>query len=202
MSPQILERNVEGHLKPTVKFLIEEVGLSKDRLPKAINRCPRLLVCGLDEQLRHTMRFLSSLGFKGMEWVVSSNPALLTFSIQKKLVPKLQFLQSLGITHEEAVGMVIRLPAIFNYSLEGNLRVKHEYLINVMRRDLDELCCFPQFFAFSLDHRIRPRHEFLSKHNVRLSLPTMLKLGNKEFSAMFTKGAPKYMMTHDGFFLE
>ncbi|CAM6127902.1 unnamed protein product [Calypogeia fissa] len=185
MTPQILELSVKNHLRPAVRFLLKEVGLRKADLRKVIIRCPRLLVASVDSQLRPTMHYLKGLGFSSMESLVSNNATILTFGIQSKLLPKIQFLQTFGVSHDEAVTMVVRFPAIFNYGVEQNLQPKYDYLVNVMGRDVGHLKAFPQYFGYSLDYRIRPRHEFLSRNNIHVSLRNMLRSSDDEFYARF-----------------
>lgn len=185
MSPQIFGLGVEKDLRPKIEFLLKEVGLNRQDLRKVIRRCPRLLVVGIDDQLRPTMQFLRNIGFTHMASVVSNNATLLTCSVPNKLSPKLRFLQSLGMSFEDAATMAVRFPAIFNYGVEQNLRPKYEYLVTVMERDLDDLKAFPQYFGYSLDYRIRPRHELLAARNIRVSLPTLLKISDEQFALRF-----------------
>ncbi|KAG2241317.1 hypothetical protein Bca52824_096699 [Brassica carinata] len=74
-----------------------------------------------------------------------------------------------------------RVPAIFGYSVEDNLRPKFEFLFYDMERDVEELKKFPQYFGFSLGKRIRPRHWHLKKKGVRVSLSRMLMWGDHKF---------------------
>ncbi|CAI0377167.1 unnamed protein product [Linum tenue] len=62
-----------------------------------------------------------------------------------KLQSKVEFLRSIGFSEEEAARCCARMPAIFKYSVENNLRRKYVYLVKEMERGLDELKEFPQF---------------------------------------------------------
>lgn len=189
MCPGLIHLTVVTGLKAVVNFLVDEVGLPRADVNKVIKKCPRLLACSVDEQLRPTLRFLLTLGFSR---VVSYNAPLLAFSIEDKLVPKLEYLQGLGISFEEAASMVVRFPAIFNYSVKDNLEPKYEYLVNEMGGRIDDLIFFPQFFGFSLENRIKPRHQSMTEHNIRLAIPTMLKLSEAEFRSKFPSPKREY----------
>lgn len=185
LCPKILHLSPERDLKLVTSFLFDEVGLSPKDFSKVTRRCPRLLACEVNEQLWPTLRFLRTLGFSKMGQVVSNNATLLSFSVEKKLVPKLRYLESLGFTYREAVSMVVRFPAIFNYSSKENLQPKYNYLVHEMGGKNKDLLAFPQYFGYSLEKRIRPRHQCIAKQDVSLSLQAMLKLSEAEFNAKF-----------------
>lgn len=187
-NPQLLAHSVKKTVEPAVLFLLDEIRLQKKDLGKVINRCPRLLMSSVDGQLRPTMLYLQSLGFTNMPTLVSNNATLLTFGIHTKLIPKIEFLQSIGLSADESIQALIRFPAIFNYSIDSNLQVKCRYLLDVMGRGLDDVKAFPQYFGYSLEYRIQPRHQFLEKCGTRLSLPNMLKPTDEAFYKRFQDG--------------
>ncbi|KHN40536.1 hypothetical protein glysoja_001034 [Glycine soja] len=100
-----------------------------------------------------------------------------------KLHAKVEFLQELGFSYEEAVRACARLPAIFGYDVENNLWPKFVYLVKEMERDLEDLKRFPQYFGFSLKERIVPRHLHLKKRGVRIPLNRMLMWADPKFYA-------------------
>lgn len=101
----------------------------------------------------------------------------------EKLRKKITFLQSIGLSYEEAANVCARYPAIFGYGLENNLLPKYEYLVNHMKRSVEELKVFPQYFGFSLGKRIIPRHLHLTQRNVQIPLKRMLMWGDEKFYA-------------------
>ena len=93
-------------------------------------------------------------------------------------------MEEVGFGYEEAVRALGRLPAIFGYGLESNLRPKFEYLVGEMGRDVEELKEFPQYFGFSLEKRIVPRHLHLKERGVvGVPLNRMLVWGDERFYA-------------------
>ncbi|KAG0575012.1 hypothetical protein KC19_VG310900 [Ceratodon purpureus] len=184
-NPYLLVHSVEENFLPVVKFLLTEVGLKKRDVGKVLNRCARLLTASVDDRLRPTLHFLRSFGFIHMSIVVSNNATLLASNIENRLIPKIEFLKSLGFSKEETVQAFIRFPAIFNYSIESNLRPKYRFLKEEMGRGLDDLKAFPQYFGYSLECRIRPRYQFLKKRNISLPLAYLLKPTDEVFYARF-----------------
>lgn len=106
---------------------------------------------------------------------------LLVSSVEKTLIPKMKYLKSLGFSKEEVVGMVLRCPSLFTFSIENNYKPKLDYFSVEMGRKLEELKEFPQYFAFSLEKRIKPRHMEIVESGVEVSLPLMLKTTDAEF---------------------
>lgn len=101
-----------------------------------------------------------------------------------RLEEKVRFLRHLGFTWEESAVVCARLPAIFGYSVENNLRPKFEYLVREMRRDgVEEVNGFPQYFGYSLEKRIVPRHLHLRGRSVVVPLKKMLLWGDEKFYA-------------------
>eukprot|EP00250_Pteridium_aquilinum_P033929 c6674_g2_i1 orf=114-2273(-) len=188
LCPKILHLKPETNLKTVTSFLFDEVGLPRTNLGKVIKRCPRLLVADINGQLWPTLSFLRSLGYSKMGHVISNNPTLLSFSVERKLIPKLRFLESLGFTYREAASMVVRFPAIFNYSVSENLQPKYDYLVHEMGGKNKDLLAFPQYFGYSLETRIRPRHECISRYEMSLSIQALLKLSDAEYNAKFSCG--------------
>ena len=117
-----------------------------------------------------------------------NDAVLLVSSVEKTLIPKLRFLESLGLSKEEAVAMVLRCPALFTFSIENNFKPKFEYLAEEMGRKVEEVKEFPQYFAFSLEKRIKPRHLEIVKLGLekKMGLPLMLKSTDYEFRELIS----------------
>lgn len=113
---------------------------------------------------------------------------LLVSRVEKTLIPKLDYLVSLGFSKDDAVGMVLRCPGLFTFSIENNFKPKFEYFDNEMKGELEELKEFPQYFAFSLEKRIKPRHMEVVQCGIEVSLPLMLKSTDEEFRELIRQG--------------
>ncbi|KAI9111738.1 hypothetical protein K1719_017428 [Acacia pycnantha] len=181
MYPQLLTRDPYFDIYPVFDFLLNEVAIPFPDIRKAIIRCPRLLVCSVDEQLRPTLSFFRNLGFVGPNSINFQTTLLLVSSVEGTLTPKIEYLQSMGFSYEEVVIMVVRSPGLLTLSVKNNLMPKFEYFLEEMNGDIAQLKRFPQYFSFSLEKKIKPRHRLLLKHGFTLPLAEMLKVSDGEF---------------------
>lgn len=135
----------------------------------------------MSDQLKPALFYLQRLGFKDLHALAYHDSVLLVSSVEKTLIPKLNFLVDLGIPRDEAVGLVLRCPALLTFSIENNYKPKFEYFSVDMGLKLEDLKEFPQYFAFSLEKRIKPRHMEVVQSGVHVPLPLMLKSTDEEF---------------------
>ncbi|CAN6910271.1 unnamed protein product [Brassica oleracea] len=185
MFPDLLTSDPESDILPVLRFLSDEIYLSDEDIPKSITRCPRLLISSVDFQLRPALAFLKTLGFVGRDTVTSRNTVLLVSSVERTLIPKIEFLEEgLGFTRDEVAKMVVRSPALLTYSVENNLAPKVEFFMEEMRGDVKELKRFPQYFSFSLERKIKPRHRLLKEHGILMPLSEMLKVMSDEIGTV------------------
>ncbi|KAK9267260.1 hypothetical protein L1049_009682 [Liquidambar formosana] len=126
-------------------------------------------------------RIWIDLGLRTWRPLAYQDSVLLVSSVENTLIPKLEYLMSLGFSKDDAVGMVLRCPGLFTFSVENNFKPKFEYLSGEMEGKLEELKEFPQFFAFSLEKRIKPRHIEVVQSGVKVPLPVMLTSTDEEF---------------------
>ncbi|RZS28447.1 hypothetical protein BHM03_00062043 [Ensete ventricosum] len=187
MCPRILTSSVRADLGPVFAFLSRELGVPDCGFRRVINKCPRLLASSVGDQLKPALGYLRRLGFTDTEELAYHDPVLLVSSVEKTLIPKLQYLVGLGMSREEAVGMVLRCPGLFTFSIDGNFKPKYDYLVGQMGRSLQDLKDFPQYFAFSLEKRIKLRHQELRHSGLTLPLSTMLKSTDEQFKQLVKK---------------
>ena len=69
---QVLGYSMAEKLRPMIDYLVEEVGVPAESIPMLVQRCPKLLGCSIDRNLR---------------------PTLLGLSVDRNLRPKLEFLR-------------------------------------------------------------------------------------------------------------
>ncbi|KAM5587591.1 transcription termination factor MTEF1, chloroplastic [Rosa sericea] len=181
MCPHILTSNIKTELIPVFDFLSDYLQVPEHNFRKVINKCPRLLASSVSDQLKPALFYLQRLGFKDLHALAYHDSVLLVSSVEKTLVPKLNFLVGLGIPRDEAVGLVLRCPALLTFSIENNYKPKYEYFSVDMGLKLEDLKEFPQYFAFSLEKRIKPRHMEVVQSGVHVPLPLMLKSTDEEF---------------------
>lgn len=184
MCPKILTADITEELEPVFNFLAHDLNVPDYNYRKVINKCPRLLVSSVKDQLKPALFYLKRLGFRDLRALAYQDCVLLVSNVEHTLMPKLDYLISLGFSKPEAVGMVLRCPGLFTFSLENNYKPKFEYFEKEMKRDISELKDFPQYFAFSLEKRIKPRHLEAVECGVNISLPLLLKSTDEEFAEL------------------
>ncbi|GAB4829138.1 hypothetical protein Ancab_018802 [Ancistrocladus abbreviatus] len=182
MYPQLLTCDPYVDLYPVFDFLLTDVEIPFPDLRKSILRCPRLLICSVDDQLRPTLWFLRKIGFVGKNAITCQTTLLLVSSVENTLLPKLEYLQGLGFSYSEVANMVLRSPGLLTFNIENNYRPKLDYFLKEMKGDIVEIKKFPQYFSFSLEGKIKPRHRLLVKHGFSMTLSEMLKVSDGEFN--------------------
>ncbi|WOG84676.1 hypothetical protein DCAR_0103860 [Daucus carota subsp. sativus] len=173
-----------AQVEPVFEFLYSDVGASLEESCSLVLRCPGLLESNVEFCLVPTLVYLKSLGLEKLNLPTTLNAHLLNTRVEK-LEEKVMFLQSVGFSYEESARVCARLPAIFGYSIEHNLRPKLEFLVREMERSIEEVKDFPQYFGFSLSRRIAPRHFHLKDRNVKIKLNRMLLWSDNRFYAKY-----------------
>ncbi|KAL6636801.1 hypothetical protein ACP70R_024373 [Stipagrostis hirtigluma subsp. patula] len=187
MCPSVLTASVRAHLRPVFAFLSDDLGVPEAAHRRVVVKCPRVLACSVRDQLRPALIYLRRLGFRDTRALALQDPILLVSSVERTMVPKLEFLAGLGMSRDDAVAMVLRCPALFTFSIERNYKPKFEYLVDAMGGGVEDIKAFPQYFTFSLEKRIAPRHRAAAEAGVELQLPDMLKATDEEFTEMLEK---------------
>ncbi|XP_031286727.1 transcription termination factor MTEF1, chloroplastic [Pistacia vera] len=183
LCPQLFTINFDpSEIEPVFEFLISNLQATVPERRGLIVNCPYILLSDVEYCLQPTLNYLRQVGVKKLNVASKLNAHLLNTRVEK-LRKTLKFLKSTGMSHGEAAEFCRRMPAIFGYDIEDNLRVKFEFLVEEMGRSLEELKEFPQYFAFSLGERIAPRHWHLKQRNVHIKLNRMLLWSDNRFYA-------------------
>ena len=106
---------------PTMQYLQDEVGVSRDKLGGVLAKFPPLLWRSVDDNLRPTVQyFLDEVGIDKDQLIetIETFPALLAYSLQKRVIPRHTFM----VKHDvqlgtNITGWVIRTDAKFCESL-------------------------------------------------------------------------------------
>lgn len=163
-APSMLSYSVEKSLKPTVRYLVEEVGIKEKDLSKVIQLSPQILVQRIDISWNIRYMFLTKeLGAPrdSIVKMVTKHPQLLHYSIDDGLLPRINFLRSIGMKNSDILKVLTSLAQVLSLSLEENLKPKYLYLVNELQNEVQSLTKYPMYLSLSLDQRIRPRHRFL-----------------------------------------
>lgn len=115
-APSIFSYSVQNSLKPTVRYLIEEVGIKKSDLGKVVTLSPQILVQRVDITWNDRYDFLSEeLGApkESIVKMVTKHPQLLHYSIEDGLLPRINFLRSIGMQDSEVLKVLTSLTQVF-----------------------------------------------------------------------------------------
>ncbi|KAH6778581.1 Mitochondrial transcription termination factor family protein [Perilla frutescens var. frutescens] len=163
-TPSLFSYSVENSLKPTVKYLLDDIGIQEKDISKVVQLSPQILVQRIDNTWNTRLSFLMKeldAPRQSIVKMVTKHPQLLHYSIEDGLLPRINFLRSIGMQNSDILKVLTSLTQVFSLSLEGNLKPKYKYLINELQNEVHSLTKYPMYLSLSLDQRIRPRHRFL-----------------------------------------
>lgn len=158
--PSVLLLDGENKILPTAKFLMQELEIWEDDLPRVLQLYPALL--GMDiNDMKKVVDYLVSLEVSpdNLSSIFRSFPSLLTMNVEKDMIPVIQYLSdNIGISN---VGRFItRLPPVLGYSVDNELKPKWEYLKQISNDPRFAVSKFPAVFSYPLS-RIKSRFEYL-----------------------------------------
>ncbi|GAX10981.1 mTERF domain-containing protein, mitochondrial [Fistulifera solaris] len=185
--PSVLLLDAKEQILPTAKYLMEDLGMWEDDLPRVLQLYP-LLLGKPREEMQRVVDYLKNLGVdeESMPLIFRSFPAILTMDIETQIKPVEQFLrETVGIRN---IGrFVTRLPPVLGYSVKQELRPKWEFLKAVTTDPRFEVSRFPAYFSYPLDRVIKSRFMYL----VRIKripvallprLDNVLRHGDRDFA--------------------
>ncbi|KAF7000311.1 hypothetical protein CFC21_016244 [Triticum aestivum] len=163
-APSFLSYSIEQSLKPTISYLIEEVGIEERDVGKVVQLSPQILVQRIDNAWKSRFLFLSKeLGAPkdSIVKMVTKHPQLLHYSIEEGILPRINFLRSIGMRNSDILKILTSLTQVLSLSVEKNLKPKYLYLVNDLKNEAQSLTKYPMYLSLSLEQRIRPRPRFL-----------------------------------------
>ncbi|XP_068486267.1 transcription termination factor MTERF9, chloroplastic isoform X2 [Phaseolus vulgaris] len=114
-TPSLFSYSVENSLKPTVRYLVEEVGIKEKDLGKVIQLSPQILVQRIDISWNMRYMFLTKeLGAPrdSIVKMVKKHPQLLHYSIDDGLLPRINFLRSIGMKNSDILKVLTSLTQV------------------------------------------------------------------------------------------
>ncbi|KAI3761888.1 hypothetical protein L1987_52311 [Smallanthus sonchifolius] len=175
-------------LQGTVDYLYE-MGLSSQDVGKVLTRYPSIISYSVEEKLRPTADYFSSIGVNPAV-IMSRCPQAFGLSIESSLKPVTEFFLQKGYHAADFALMASRYGALYTFSVEDNLLPKWEYFLT-MEYPKTELVKFPQYFGYSLEDRIKPRHEIVKESGVQLLLNQVLSLSDEDFNKLVKRKVKK-----------
>ncbi|KAG6523220.1 uncharacterized protein LOC122048086 [Zingiber officinale] len=88
-----------------VLALLKDYGFDEAHLVRLVDRCPRVLLMGIEKTLKSKLELFRGIGLVGtaLPEVLSARPFLLTYRVEKRLVPHAELLKSMSITNATLV---------------------------------------------------------------------------------------------------
>jgi mTERF domain-containing protein, mitochondrial len=114
-APSMFSYSVEQSLKPTVRYLIEEVGIEESDVGKVVQLSPQILVQKIDSAWKSRSLFLSKeLGAPkdSIVKMVTKHPQLLHYSIEDGILPRINFLRSIGMRNSDILKVLTSLTQV------------------------------------------------------------------------------------------
>ena len=114
-APSMFSYSVEQSLKPTVRYLIEEVGIEESDVGKVVQLSPQILVQKIDSAWKSRSLFLSkelSAPKGSIVKMVTKHPQLLHYSIEDGILPRINFLRSIGMRNSDILKVLTSLTQV------------------------------------------------------------------------------------------
>merc|ERR1739848_687727 len=149
-------------IEPRMSFL-EQLGIPKAMQTSVLVKDPAIMNRSITSMEENAL-FLLEISFDpaSLQLVLVKHPPLLRYN-KKSMKKIVYFFTKLGITKNERVVLISRLPQVFSMSLEKNLMAKFSYFLGTLGWSVHDLSMSPQVLSLSLKGRILGRHQFLVK---------------------------------------
>lgn len=171
----------ERKLEPRIEFL-KQCGLNATETFKFLCKAPLFLSLSFADNLSKKLGFLVKLGYKHRtrELAFAMGASTRTSCDNMQLV--IGVFLSYGFSCEDVFAMGKKHPQVLQYN-HNSLKMKMEYLIEEMGREIGELLAFPAFLGYKLDERIKQRYELKKEIRGRgMSLNKLLSVSAQRFS--------------------
>ncbi|KAG5241010.1 transcription termination factor MTERF [Salix suchowensis] len=184
-SPQLLLRKPQEFLK--VVLFLEDLRFDRETVGQVASRCPEIFAAGIEKTLKKKIEFLDRIGVSKdhLPRVIKKYPELLVSDVNRTILPRMKYLKDVGLSKKDIAFMVRRFSPLLGYSIDEVLRPKYEFLVNTMKKPVEDVVGYPRYFSYSLEKKIMPRFWVLKGRNIECSLKDMLAKNDEEFAADF-----------------
>ena len=157
---RLLNFSSERQVMPGVNLLID-LGLSDDKIAKALSCYPQILGLSVESNLQPTVHFLLDLGLTKSQVakVVAGYPQTLACSIEQNLKPTVHFFLDLGLTKSQVAKAVDTFPRILAYSTEQNLKPTVQWFLDLgltKSQVAKAVACHPPVLWLSIEQNLQP----------------------------------------------
>ncbi|KAG6767749.1 hypothetical protein POTOM_026634 [Populus tomentosa] len=184
-SPQLLLRKPQEFLQ--VVLFLEDLGFDRETVGQVASRCPEIFAASIEKTLKKKIEFLDRIGVSKdhLPRVIKKYPELLVSDVNRTILPRMKYLKDVGLSKKDIAFMVRRFSPLLGYSIDEVLRPKYEFLVNTMKKPVEDVVGYPRYFSYSLEKKIMPRFWVLKGRNIECSLKDMLAKNDEEFAADF-----------------
>ena len=164
-NPKLLSSSIERNLKPTVRFFLGDIGLSRYEFGRVLNRRGGILLeANVERTLKVKVEYLRQM----LDLEVND---IIDLEDEKKAmipIPVPTDREDISCVGKKRLlaQMIAKNPDILTFSIENNLAKKFEYFSNTVGLNQKELQCFflkyPQILALSLERNIIPKMDCFS----------------------------------------
>lgn len=166
--PNLRTKSLEREVRPSVRFLVDEAGLTQRGLAKALLTCPQLLGVGVPS-LRSGVEFLCELGIpqERIPGVVERFPHILKYSVECNLRPSAQFLRrELHLSEGQLAQIVEQQPACLQLHVERNLLPTCSYFMDRTQMTSKQLGALihrnPRLLSAAIGKNLEPKFRWIS----------------------------------------
>lgn len=192
--PNLLAFSIDNNIKPTIQFLLNDIGLSVTQVGKVIWRFPEVLGLSIENNLRPKIKYLtkslhittsSSSTNNNLASLIERDPRILGFNMISSFPIKINFfINELYFTIDELRTLFIKRPQILTLSISSNIKPKIDYYKEnchyLTTQELKQwILDNPAELTFNLKNRIIPRLHVLKENNLRLLKDTPANIISK-----------------------
>eukprot|EP00250_Pteridium_aquilinum_P009634 c18814_g1_i1 orf=23-1102(-) len=187
-SPGFLKLGIENRLKPRCELFYNR-GVSKEALRQLLRNYPRVF-SGSDVCIIQKLDLVEKFGLDLKTKAGARALGLWSTSSLENLLDKAKLIETVGLTHEEAVEMVKRQPSVLCMR-EEHIRKKIEFALHTVNSSVKEILKSPSYLTCSFEKRIVPRFAIVlalkEKGLLKKPVPlgSVVSISDKEFQKRF-----------------
>ena len=169
--PRLWTCGVKSGLLPRVRFLLNEVGIPKDKLRAVVQKNPRILLYSLSDnlvpKLVNYLILTLQMEPKDIVKLLVTYPQVLDYNLDRHILPTTYyFLNDLDYSVHEFRAILLKFPRLLTHSLR-----KMKHVVGYLRYELGldaagvrrVLYQAPQIFGLNTEENVKPKVEYLQR---------------------------------------
>jgi mTERF domain-containing protein len=177
--PSILGFGLFDKYHTAVDSLLE-LGVRKEAVAQLLLQFPDVLGLDVKAKLEEKLLWLTEevgISEETLGPVLEKLPQILVINVAMAR-KRIEFLLESGFLAEDVKLMISECPQLLAMNIEKTLKPNLSFLVDDMKRQIEEVVEFPLFLTYNLDKRIRPRYEQMRQ---KCSLAWMLDCSDRTF---------------------